>query len=1085
MSGDHARFSFDPHKAFSGMWHQQGRVSLEADFNEFEEILDRLRRASTYDTVGAAVVPITTKDGFKLDVDTTTNELTIGVGRAYVDGIMVECFGDKNPPPLLNPHLGHQYWAAPLPLSKQPFGYTKLPEGKDPVLVYLDAWRREVTVYEDDDLREPALGGPDTTTRLQTVWQVKALQSDKPPPSPADCDADWPGWDDLVTPSSARLTVTCQPAPAGGACTVPAKAGYIGLENRLYRVEIHEKGTLGQAKFKWSRDNASLVATVKNITAAGSGSKITVNSTGRDAFTRFEAGANIELLDDAVEFGMYDAPQGGQLATITKVTHETGEIIVDKNLSGFLIKPDRHPRIRRWDTAKAGDPVLQSTTPGTPIPLEDGITITFGPDASGSVRVGDFWVFAARTTLGDLYHRLDSEPPRGNLHHFMRLGIVTPGTPPAVLHDCRVLWPPATGGGCGCDFCVTEQSHASGALTIQDAVNKAVAAHGGTVCIGIGTFPLDAGVTVEGAFSVRIHGSGVGTVLRADIDGPALSISDSVGVEVRDLTVLTFGKRPNATAIDVSDTTALTLDSLTVFENIDALGFALRGHPQPTHGDAIRLGGLLVRPSIQRCLLAAGAGIAAMPPPGDAEGRQQLFAIDLALRDNAILGTTSGIPLSWPDNIFADDLAIEDSTVIALRTRAGVGIGIGGRLVLGRGVIRRNRVFFATTGIEVSTDNVTVDANTVTGFPGVPAPNPPSPPPFGIAMRRGRSDKVRDTRIHDNAVRRCYAGVFADTDLGDTAICNNQLTECVVGVAISYQASGEVVKLAGNSVSTVAPPPIGLVAADPLPVTAGILVCGTQTADIVDNTITVPDEDNAEFGFGIAVIGCSAARIAGNVIDERGGAGLTAAGIFSTSGFSSLDIAGNVVRQLELGDPLAWRPLYIGSGGRPQALWNRTARLVIIADEPYWRSDTTAIRLLPAQTDSLLGIRGNTLDVKASQAPIASVLVDENATPWGTRCTFSDNICQERIGGNHVPIAMGRPGRSQKGILLTTVSTLVFDANQMSGPHEDLAVDAWVKQDVAVNQPAWTVLGNITNGQIHINGQNLPMTPWLALNRLI
>jgi hypothetical protein len=40
----------------------------------------------------------------------------------------------------------------------------------------LDVWTRHVTALEDPQLREVALSGPDTTTRTQTVWQVRLLK---------------------------------------------------------------------------------------------------------------------------------------------------------------------------------------------------------------------------------------------------------------------------------------------------------------------------------------------------------------------------------------------------------------------------------------------------------------------------------------------------------------------------------------------------------------------------------------------------------------------------------------------------------------------------------------------------------------------------------------------------------------------------------------------------------------------------------------------------------------------------------------------------------------------------------------------
>jgi Family of unknown function (DUF6519) len=87
MSGDYTRFTFDPVKGFSGLLKQQGRVSLDADFNEFEEILDRRSRAEMFDVVGQTVVPETTPHGFEISF-TGPGKLAIGRGRAYVDGIL-------------------------------------------------------------------------------------------------------------------------------------------------------------------------------------------------------------------------------------------------------------------------------------------------------------------------------------------------------------------------------------------------------------------------------------------------------------------------------------------------------------------------------------------------------------------------------------------------------------------------------------------------------------------------------------------------------------------------------------------------------------------------------------------------------------------------------------------------------------------------------------------------------------------------------------------------------------------------------------------------------------------------------------
>ena len=46
--------------------------------------------------------------------------------------------------------------------------------------------------------------------------------------------------------------------PEPGPETAPAPWGYRGVENQLYRVEVHRGGDAEEATFKWSRDNGSV-----------------------------------------------------------------------------------------------------------------------------------------------------------------------------------------------------------------------------------------------------------------------------------------------------------------------------------------------------------------------------------------------------------------------------------------------------------------------------------------------------------------------------------------------------------------------------------------------------------------------------------------------------------------------------------------------------------------------------------------------------------------------------------------------------------------------------------------------------------
>src|SRR5258708_36528997 len=96
MGGDYTRWTFDPVKDYAEVFKQQGRVDLDADWNELAEIVNRRWRAETMDIIGRAGVPLNTKDAFLIKPGAPGN-FTIGVGRMYVGGPMAG--GTRAPPP--------------------------------------------------------------------------------------------------------------------------------------------------------------------------------------------------------------------------------------------------------------------------------------------------------------------------------------------------------------------------------------------------------------------------------------------------------------------------------------------------------------------------------------------------------------------------------------------------------------------------------------------------------------------------------------------------------------------------------------------------------------------------------------------------------------------------------------------------------------------------------------------------------------------------------------------------------------------------------------------------------------------------
>jgi hypothetical protein len=457
MGGDYSRRRFDPNKDFSAVLSQQGRVQLDSDWNESNEIISRRTRAETVGTMGRAVVPTeggANADAFKITLTGTGTgkSFRIGRGRMYVDGLLAENHGGGET--VIDRVLDELRPSGPIDYLKQPYlpNPPALPQ-QGPFAVYLDVWQREVTSLEDPDLIETAVG-TDTTTRMQTVWQVKWARLVSGDVAQTSCDSAFATGEDPTGPSGARLTTRAVGVPtAVDLCQVPPSGGYRGLENRLYRVEIHDGGAAGTATFKWSRDNASLATAVTAISTGGT--QLTVASVSRDSVLAFASDDWIEVTDDALEFGAQPGlnPQnagGGAMAQIASIDTATLTLTLKSALPSELFadgKPNAglHTRVRRWDSPR----LVKVPDSMTPFILEDGVQITFST-VGGEFKVGDYWNFAARTADASV-ETLDAVPPRGVHHHFARLVCFDPTsvTAPGVAslgaspNDCRVLWPPA------------------------------------------------------------------------------------------------------------------------------------------------------------------------------------------------------------------------------------------------------------------------------------------------------------------------------------------------------------------------------------------------------------------------------------------------------------------------------------------------------------------------------------------------------------------------------------------------------------------------------------------------------------------
>lgn len=401
MKGDFSRDTFDQARHFSRVLMQQGRVQLDADWNEQTSILLHYMQTLAADLIGPHAGPAGAL-GFDIQLTDDSKDLRIGAGRYYVDGILCEneqeCWYSKQPDyPLPDNHS--------LDLDSLI---------KDPVKygVYLDVWERHITFLDDDRIREVALGGPDTATRAKVVWQVKIV----PLSQNAECDA--MSWG-LPTSDGCMQARVNPGKPNTDPCITAPDAKYRGPENQLYRVEMHEVKTTTTHNgnnitgwFKWSRDNGSVMATV----VKARGKELTIYPA-----RGFAADQWVEMIDDGQEL----RGEPGKIARVVKVE---GDILtVDYKDVGSPIK------VRAWDGYDSVDvtPTDESVAEEKKswIDLEHGIQIYFEP---GRIYCpGDYWLIPARVATGKIEWPLDMDgqpemlPARGIEHHYAPLAILT------------------------------------------------------------------------------------------------------------------------------------------------------------------------------------------------------------------------------------------------------------------------------------------------------------------------------------------------------------------------------------------------------------------------------------------------------------------------------------------------------------------------------------------------------------------------------------------------------------------------------------------------------------------------------------
>ena len=451
--GDFTRDTFDAAKQYSRVFMQQGRVSIDADWNEQISISNHYQRMFTSAVIGPHAAPWNCPSDFMLKL-LDNKQFQVNRGIYFVNGLM--CVNDNR-----------EYTG----------DLAKLLQCEDHDLelgsyvIYLDAWESHVTYIDDDGIREQALGGADTATRAQINWKIRARKisefGDLSSILHFDTNGSPTGIDqagfltlirDEMKPGKGRMLARGKPARKDSdLCSSDSSVGYRGKENQLYRVEIC-RGGKDEVTFKWSRENSAIMFPIRSI----SNDTIMLEHLGRDICACLKVNDWVEVIA-----GGQDC-HGDQcvLYQVVSINEEKYSISLNHNVVGdFDDTALEKAHLRRWDHSEGdekGIPLNQALSEW--YELEDGVEIAFArnpsevPTDSASEKVhleeqakmrerenadresaeqdkkvayqpGDYWLIPARSTSNSIEWPMKSgkpEPlaPHGVVHHYAPLRLI-------------------------------------------------------------------------------------------------------------------------------------------------------------------------------------------------------------------------------------------------------------------------------------------------------------------------------------------------------------------------------------------------------------------------------------------------------------------------------------------------------------------------------------------------------------------------------------------------------------------------------------------------------------------------------------
>jgi hypothetical protein len=457
MGSDRARGTYDPKQQYRSVVMQQGRVTLEADWNEAAQITNEEIRKEVLDFVGPCGTP---DDGYKVIVPPTLAsppgppfDFDIQAGIMYVGGIraqLIHAVSYSNQPDWRDYGPEDPDWVDPSSFFGSPSAF---PTNE---FVYLYLREQEVSAVEDPDLKDIALGGPDTAQRTRILQRFVRVASQG-----TDCvsglaaaQAKWQTEGLWFDPNTMRLYPWSRlqvgfsgPNQNQNPCQPQAQGGYLNPDNQLIRVQISAVDPqTGIPTFVWGFDDASFLYRVS--VDPNDSQSLVFQADPVDSNHQPITGQAVEILRTAA-----DLPNGGDVAATSgfvftlkqnyspethSVTIPTG-ISLPADYTNSNQSPLNQLFLRVWEQEIPYAPGITLTSPAQG---PTGIVITLETPNNQPFHVGDYWTFAVRpatpqTTYPERYQNAP-QPPDGPRLWACPLGVIgwseETGT---LISDCR------------------------------------------------------------------------------------------------------------------------------------------------------------------------------------------------------------------------------------------------------------------------------------------------------------------------------------------------------------------------------------------------------------------------------------------------------------------------------------------------------------------------------------------------------------------------------------------------------------------------------------------------------------------------